>query len=360
MSERCHKVVTTWAFLDALSDPDEEGDSYLGVTQGRRKSVLKKLVDERKLVEEVDREKLSEYCDAVTLEPMDAIVGRRVIRVGGEVRAVRIVPRRVPVLKVTVLHRRPRSVVGVFLGRRKVVGTSPGRKVALAGVAAKSGNRFVLVNLMYQSLKLSLAAGENPADLVFALGRHDREHFVARFEIVSPRGMTNALSRTIVQIVVFRGTSMSLIVVVDRRGVVGERDLDEPCPTAFELQDRTRRPTVTASLTSAVIRCGVDTEMSTPQFSLNSHSFLAGPRGDHARGTVENSVFASSEITRLSSSSPVAATIIAALRPASRRELTSQASAMCHSMPSLMAWSMTAGFCSMRIPRDPPRAGRWR
>ena len=31
---------------------------------------------------------------------------------------------------------------------------------------------------------------------------------------------------------------------------------------------------MTASSTSAVMRCGVDTERSTPQFSLNSHSFF--------------------------------------------------------------------------------------
>jgi len=115
--------------------------------------MLKKLVARlTKPVEEDDREKLSEYCDARLLEPMDTIVGRRPIRVGGEVRAVRIVPRSgAPALEVTVTDGRG-SVVGVFLGRRKVAGMSPGRKVALAGVAAKNGNRFVLVNPSYELL----------------------------------------------------------------------------------------------------------------------------------------------------------------------------------------------------------------
>ena len=85
--------------------------------------MLKKLVERlTKPVEEVDREKLSEYCDARLLEPMDAIVGRQPIRVGGEVRSVRIVPRAgAPALEVTVTDGRG-SVVGVFLGRRKVAG----------------------------------------------------------------------------------------------------------------------------------------------------------------------------------------------------------------------------------------------
>ena len=115
--------------------------------------MLKKLVERlTKPVEESDREKLSEYCDARLLEPMDAIVARHPIRVGGEVRAVRIVPRSgAPALEVTVTDGRG-SVVGVFLGRRKVAGMSPGRKVALAGVASLSGKRFVLVNPTYELL----------------------------------------------------------------------------------------------------------------------------------------------------------------------------------------------------------------
>ena len=37
---------------------------------------------------------------------------------------------------------------------------------------------------------------------------------------------------------------------------------------------RTRLPTLTASSTRAVSRCGVETATSTPQLSLNIHSFL--------------------------------------------------------------------------------------
>jgi hypothetical protein len=115
--------------------------------------VLKKLVQRiTKPVEETDREKLSEFCDARLLEPMDVLADRQAVRVGGEVRSVRIVPRAgAPALEVTVTDGRG-AVVGVFLGRRKVAGMSPGRRVALAGMLAKSGNRFVLVNPAYELL----------------------------------------------------------------------------------------------------------------------------------------------------------------------------------------------------------------
>jgi len=56
-----------------------------------------------------------------------------------------------PALEVTITDGRG-AVVAVFLGRRKVAGMSPGRRVALAGMAAHSGNRFVLVNPAYELL----------------------------------------------------------------------------------------------------------------------------------------------------------------------------------------------------------------
>jgi hypothetical protein len=115
--------------------------------------VLKKLVERlTKPVEDIDREQLGQFCDARSLEPMDVLEGRRNVRVGGEVRAVRIVPRAgAPALEVTVTDGRG-SVVGVFLGRRKIAGLSPGRKVMLTGMAAKHGNRYQLVNPVYELL----------------------------------------------------------------------------------------------------------------------------------------------------------------------------------------------------------------
>ncbi len=65
-------------------------------------------------------------------------------------------------------------------------------------------------------------------------------------------------------------------------------------------------PTLTASSTSADSNRGVDTATSTPQASLNSHSFLGWLTRATTRGT-PYSVLASSEITKFTLSSPVAA-----------------------------------------------------
>jgi len=114
---------------------------------------LKKIVERlTKPVEVIDREQLSAFCDARSLAPMDTIQDRHPVRVGGEVRSVRIVPRAgAPALEVTVTDGRG-SIVGVFLGRRKVAGMSPGRRVALEGVAAQQGNRLLLFNPVYELL----------------------------------------------------------------------------------------------------------------------------------------------------------------------------------------------------------------
>jgi hypothetical protein len=114
---------------------------------------LKKMVARlTKPVEEIDRENLTAFCDARHLVAMDTIEPRTRVRVGGEVRSGRIVPRAgAPALEVTVSDGRG-SVVGVFLGRRKIAGLSPGRKVAFDGVAARNGKRYLVFNPIYELL----------------------------------------------------------------------------------------------------------------------------------------------------------------------------------------------------------------
>ncbi len=114
---------------------------------------FKKMVDRLiKPVEDLDRERLIEFCDARSLAALDGIEARRHVRVGGEVRSVRIVPRAgAPALEVTVSDGRG-SVVGVFLGRRKIAGLSPGRRVAFEGVTARDGKRFLVFNPVYELL----------------------------------------------------------------------------------------------------------------------------------------------------------------------------------------------------------------
>lgn len=110
---------------------------------------------------------------------------------------------------------------------------------------------------------------------------------------------------------------------------------------------RTRSPTLTASSTSADIRRGVDTATSTPHASLNSHSFFGLLTRATTRGT-PYSVLASSETTRLTLSSPVAAiTTLQRCSAASSSEVISQASASSHSASGTRSTEMAVGALSM-------------
>ncbi len=115
--------------------------------------MLKKLVERlTKPVEEIDRQNLTDYCDRHDLMPIDSVEPRRQVTVGGEVRSVTIVPRAgAPALEVTVSDGRG-AVTGVFLGRRKIAGLSPGRKIRLVGMAARDGKRILLFNPVYEIL----------------------------------------------------------------------------------------------------------------------------------------------------------------------------------------------------------------
>ena len=115
----------------------------------------------------------------------------------------------------------------------------------------------------------------------------------------------------------------------------------------WNCSSRTSEPTETASSTRAVRSWGVETETSTPQLSLKSHWFLGWLTRATTRGTA-NSCLASSEITRLSSSSPVAATTTSTVAsPAASSEDTSQASAATQVTSSVgRSRSTSSGSCS--------------
>jgi RecG-like helicase len=105
-----------------------------------------------KPVDELDRQALERYCDELGATPMSQITPRAPFRAAGEVRAVRIVPRAgAPALEVTVSDGRG-AIVAVFLGRRKIAGMSPGRRLLLSGVAARDGNRILVYNPEYTLL----------------------------------------------------------------------------------------------------------------------------------------------------------------------------------------------------------------
>lgn len=103
-------------------------------------------------IEELDREQLTEFCAALGLTPITEITPRVRTRLGGEVRSVRMVPRAgAPALEVTITDGRG-AVTAVFLGRRKIAGITPGRKLLVEGVAGKQANRYLLFNPLYTLL----------------------------------------------------------------------------------------------------------------------------------------------------------------------------------------------------------------
>ena len=103
-------------------------------------------------IEELDANRLQDRYQGLGLTPVAGAPERVPIRIGGEITKIRVVPRAgSPALEVTVSDGRG-AIVGVFLGRRKVAGMSPGRRVALEGVAARDGSRVMLFNPVYELL----------------------------------------------------------------------------------------------------------------------------------------------------------------------------------------------------------------
>ena len=72
------------------------------------------------------------------------------MRVAGEVRSIRIVPRAgADALEATITDGRG-AVTAVFFGRRKILGISPGRRIYLEGVVTRDGEQRVMYNPMYE------------------------------------------------------------------------------------------------------------------------------------------------------------------------------------------------------------------
>jgi hypothetical protein len=114
---------------------------------------LKKLVDRlTQPVEELDRRDLAAFCEALGVTPLDEVEPRRPVRVAGEVRSVRIVPRAGADALEALVNDGRGSVTAVFLGRRKIGGVSPGRRVVLEGVPTSDGPRRVMYNPLYTLL----------------------------------------------------------------------------------------------------------------------------------------------------------------------------------------------------------------
>lgn len=115
-----------------------------------------------KPVDEQDREHLVTWCTEHGGSPLDGLTLRQPVRIAGEIRSVRIVPRAgAASLEATVQDGRG-TITAVFLGRRKIAGLSPGRRVLLEGVVANDrkhvagvtgqGSNCLMYNPVYQLL----------------------------------------------------------------------------------------------------------------------------------------------------------------------------------------------------------------
>jgi hypothetical protein len=114
---------------------------------------LRKLVDRiTQPTEDRDREQLAAFVDGLDVLPMDALPTRVPVRFGGEVSAIRLVPRAgAAALEVTVKDGRG-GVVLVFLGRHTIAGMTPGRRLVAEGVIVPHGPQRLVYNPWYRFL----------------------------------------------------------------------------------------------------------------------------------------------------------------------------------------------------------------
>jgi hypothetical protein len=120
-------------------------------TEGRVKLVaLRKFVGKlTKPVHEQDLEQLTSWCDMQGGANLKGIEARHPVFVAGEVRSVRIVPRAgADAMEATVMDGRG-AITVVFLGRRRIVGFTPGRRVTLEGVISVDGPERYMYNPVY-------------------------------------------------------------------------------------------------------------------------------------------------------------------------------------------------------------------
>ena len=117
-------------------------------------AALKKFVERlKKPVEDLDREKLVEFCSRLEgCHATDELQARTMAKVVGEVQTVRIVPRAgAPSLEVGVSDGRG-LVTAVWFGRKKLGGMTPGRRLVVEGVVAPQGKFAYMYNPIYELL----------------------------------------------------------------------------------------------------------------------------------------------------------------------------------------------------------------
>ena len=103
-------------------------------------------------VVELDNARLQDRYAGLDLTPINNVTERRPARLGGEVRAMKVVPRAGSSwLEVTVSDGTG-DAIAMFSGRKTVPGLGPGRGVLLEGVIRRDGRRLVLFNPSYTIL----------------------------------------------------------------------------------------------------------------------------------------------------------------------------------------------------------------
>ncbi|HZJ27180.1 MAG TPA: OB-fold nucleic acid binding domain-containing protein [Acidimicrobiia bacterium] len=103
-------------------------------------------------IEELDREALEEWVRSIGATPVREVVPRLPVVLAGEVSSVRIVPRAgSPSLEVTVTDGTG-FATGIFLGRRRIAGLTPGRRLRFRGVPARRGRVVEIFNPVYEIL----------------------------------------------------------------------------------------------------------------------------------------------------------------------------------------------------------------
>lgn len=116
---------------------------------------LRKMVQGlRKSVEELEQERLSDRFEQLDLGQA-AICNcplRQRVRVTGEVKALRVVPKAGSPWLEAVVDDGTGQAVAMFTGRRRIRGLDPGRGIVLEGVARNERGRVTMMNPTYTLL----------------------------------------------------------------------------------------------------------------------------------------------------------------------------------------------------------------
>ena len=103
-------------------------------------------------VEELDAERLQSRFEGLPCEKIVCCEARQQVRVGGEVKRMRTVPRSGAPSFEMVISDGTADLLAVFSGRREIAGMTHGRHVIFEGVAHHERGRLVLLNPAYTLL----------------------------------------------------------------------------------------------------------------------------------------------------------------------------------------------------------------